>query len=72
MSYFIVTSNSYYVNHVQDSFINLLNEGNPNPEYYRFNSLDSANKIALRLNEAIAENDEIFTVHIEDIYHSKK
>ena len=62
MSYFIVASDSYYVNHVQDGYINLLNEGNPHPEYYHFSSIDSANRVALQLNESLAEDDDIFTV----------
>lgn len=47
---YIVASDSFYVTHVQDDFISLLNEGKPDPEYYHFSSLDSANKIASKIN----------------------
>ena len=60
---YIVASDTFYVNHVQDGFINILNEGSPDPEYYYFSSLDSANKIASKINSSgDEENIGIFKV----------
>ena len=63
VSRYIVASNSFYVNHVQDDFINIINEGNPDPEYYHFSQLASATKIADKINsEGDTEELGVFKV----------
>lgn len=63
LSRYIVASDSFYVNHVQDDFINILNEGSLNPEYYHFSQLASATKIADKINsEGDTEELGVFKV----------
>ena len=60
---YIVSSDTFYVNHVQGDFINLLNEGSPDPEYYHFSQLASATKIADKINsEGDTEELGVFKV----------
>ena len=61
MSHFIVASDSFYVNSVDNGFIHLLNEGNPEPEYYHFSSKESADRITLRLNESLDVGEDTFS-----------
>lgn len=61
MSHFIVASDSFYVNSVDNGFIHLLNEGNPEPEYYHFSSKESADRIVVRLNKYLTVGEDTFS-----------
>lgn len=56
---YIVASDSFYVNSVDNGFIHL--EGNPEPEYYHFSSKESADQVAFRLNKYLTVGEDTFS-----------